>query len=79
MENFLFFYLYSPLLTFIDLYWNGSKKGVFGGKRRVGGGALTGHKGHIGSEGRTARSPGTVPHAARSGARGRLICATALI
>jgi hypothetical protein len=67
----MIFYFFS---TLIYLYWNGSKKGVFGGNRRVGGEILMGHK----PKGRTKRSPGTVPRAARSGARARWICATAL-
>jgi hypothetical protein len=67
-------YLDLALFALIYLYWNGSKKGVFGGNRRVGGEILMGHK----PKGRTKRSPGTVPRAARSGARARWICATAL-
>jgi hypothetical protein len=67
-----FIHLHSPSLTFIHLHWNGSKKGVFAGffegRRRVGGGILMGHKGQ-GRKGLSTRGPGTVPHAARTGAR----------
>ena len=39
---FTFICLQQPSLTFIDLHWNGSKKGVFGRIRRVGGGEIDG-------------------------------------
>jgi hypothetical protein len=48
-NNFLYFsYLHLVSAAFSSLHWKGSKKGVFGGIRPVGGGTLMGHKGQIG-------------------------------
>jgi hypothetical protein len=38
LPSFAFRSLPQPSVAFRSLHWNGTKEGVFGGKRRVGGG-----------------------------------------
>jgi hypothetical protein len=42
---FTFIHLYSPLLTFIELHWNGSGRRVFKGGNGIAGGMGMGHEG----------------------------------